>query len=283
MEQILPHAQRLNAEGPLVKSLWRLLAKVWYPVLTRMTRHLTISFLNYGYSGDQSRGPILELKHEDETDRACIQLYDHVTGSIGLGGLKVLEVSCGHGGGASYLARYRKPKSLHAIDRNPQAIRLCKKRHKVPGLTFSCGNAMSLKFPSGTFDAVVNIEASHCYPDLPDFFREVLRVLRPGGYFLYADFRDSNSDHATLQRQVRECDLEFVSQENISRQVVRGMQLNNARNLQLIERLVPAPLRKAARSFVGSEGSGIYQALESGSTVYFAYVLRKPIIARPTA
>ena len=101
---------------------------------------------------------------------------------------------------------------MHGIDRNPHAIRLCKQRHKVPGLTFSCGNAMSLQFAKNTFDAVVNVEASHCYPDLPHFFQEVLRVLRPGGYFLYADFRRSDPDHARLHRQVEQSDLQVIRQ-----------------------------------------------------------------------
>jgi ubiquinone/menaquinone biosynthesis C-methylase UbiE len=263
----------------VVKSLWRLLAKLWYPVLTRLTRHSSISFLNYGYSSDGSAAALPTLRLEDEADRICIQLYDHVARSAGLNGRKVLEVSCGHGGGASYLARYLGPSAVHAIDRNPHAIRLCKRRHKVPGLTFSCGNAMSLNFAKNTFDAVVNVEASHCYPDLPHFLREVLRVLRPGGYFLYADFRQTDPDHAALHRQVIQSDLEFISQENISRDVVRGMQLNSDRNLQLIRRLVPFPLRKAAMSFAGLKGSSIYQALQSGKTIYFLYVLRKPMAA----
>jgi SAM-dependent methyltransferase len=40
-----------------------------------------------------------------------------------------------------------------------------------------------------SFDAVINVEASHCYPSLPRFLAEVARVLRPGGHFLYADVR----------------------------------------------------------------------------------------------
>jgi ubiquinone/menaquinone biosynthesis C-methylase UbiE len=261
----------------IVVRLWQQLARLWYPVLTRLSlRHEPISFLNYGYAGDPSAA-LLHLEDRDEADRACIQLYDHVTGGIDLGGSRILEVSCGHGGGASYLARYLKPGSVHGIDRNPHAIRLCKQRHKVAGLTFSCGNAMSLKFARDTFDAVVNVEASHCYADLSHFFTEVGRVLRPGGYFFFADFRQAEPDHAVLHRQVQASDLEFISHENISHDVVRAMALNSDRYLRMIQKLVPRPLRKAAMSFAGLEGSGIYRALQSGKTVYFFYILRKPM------
>lgn len=266
----------VSISDPFTKSLWRLLAKLWYPVLTRLTRNSPVTFLNYGYSGKCNSAILPELKEEDEPDRICIQLYDHVARNVEMKGRKVLEVSCGHGGGASYLARYFEPDSVHGVDRNPHAIRLCKQRHKVSGLTFSCGNAMALNFARDTFDAVVNVEASHCYPDLSQFFREVTRVLRPGGYFLYADFRQSNPDHGVVQRQVEASSLDLVSQENISQDVLRGMKLNSERNLELIRTLVPMPLRRPARSFAGVKGSGIYRALESGETTYFFYVLRRP-------
>lgn len=38
-----------------------------------------------------------------------------------------------------------------------------------------------------SFDAVINVEAAHGYPDFPRFLAEVAPVLRPGGRFLYAD------------------------------------------------------------------------------------------------
>jgi len=47
----------------------------------------------------------IPLQPEDEPNRACIQLYHHVATQVPLRGMKVLEVSCGHGGGASYLTR----------------------------------------------------------------------------------------------------------------------------------------------------------------------------------
>ena len=51
------------------------------------------------------------------------------------------------------------------------------------------GNAESLPFPDESFDAVINVEASHAYPHFDRFLPELTRVLRPRGHFLYADFR----------------------------------------------------------------------------------------------
>ena len=47
------------------------------------------------------------------------------------------------------------------------------------------GDAQDLPFPDESFDAVINVEASHIYPNFERFLGEVARVLRPGGHFLY--------------------------------------------------------------------------------------------------
>lgn len=253
-------------------SLWRLL----YPSLTRLSRNSPIDFLNYGYAGNGPEETLPELKEPDELDRPCIQLYHRVVGAVDLRGLDVLEVSCGHGGGAAYVASYMRPQSMHAVDRNARGIELCKSRHQVEGLTFCRGNAVALEFPDGKFDAVINIEASHCYSDMPRFLCEVRRVLRPGGHFLYADFRQRNPHQAVLQRQLETCGLEVILCKDISSNVVRGMQLNTEKYRELVRQMIPKLFRKAAMAFAGVKGSAIYTRLETGETVYLCYHLRKP-------
>jgi SAM-dependent methyltransferase len=247
--------------------------KLWYPVLTRLTQEAGVTFLNYGYA-DGGAGPALEAR--DEPDRVCIQLYDRVAGAVDLRGLRVLEVSCGHGGGASYVARCLKPATMIGVDRNGRAVERCQAVHQVEGLTFSQGDAMALDFANGSFDAVVNVEASHCYPDVPRFLGEVARVLRPGGHLLYADFRDVGEARDRLHAQLVASGLEVVACEDISASVARGMELNTDRSLELIRTLVPRLLRRPARSFAGVTESPIYKALRSGATIYFRYVLLKP-------
>lgn len=255
------------------RRFWDLLWRLWYPLITRLAGDASITFLNYGYADDGAAGSTPRLDALDEPDRPCIQLYHRVVSAADLQGCDVLEVSCGHGGGASYLARYLHPRRLHGLDRNARAIALCRRRHQAPGLSFSRGNALALPFDDNAFDAVVNIEASHCYPDVPRFLSEVRRVLRPGGAFLYADFR--GGDRATLQRQLDESGLETVRCDDISRQVLRGMQLNTPKYRELIRHRVPNFLQKPAGAFAGIEGSVIYKSLESRETVYLCFHLRK--------
>src|SRR5437016_14665802 len=93
----------------------------------------------------------------------------YVAGSIDLKGLDVLEVGCGRGGGASYIMRYLKPKSMTGVDIAEKAIAFCKRYHTVEGLSFRYGDAESLPFDNNTFDVIVNIESSQCYGSIPRF------------------------------------------------------------------------------------------------------------------
>jgi ubiquinone/menaquinone biosynthesis C-methylase UbiE len=250
--------------------------KLWYPLLTRLTRSDPILFLNYGFAERGAAAtPRLALAEEDEPNRPCIQLYDSVVRPVDLRGRSVLEVSCGHGGGASFIARYAKPGAMYGVDRNARAVRLCEQRHDVPGLSFSCGDALALGFDDQSFDAVVNVEASHCYPDVSRFFREVVRVLRPGGHFLYADFRRRDPDSAVLHRRLEESGMEVLERQDITANVVGGMEANTEKYTELIRQFAPAWLRKTATRFAGVVGSPIHRDLASGETVYLRYVLRK--------
>ena len=157
------------------KAIWQL----WYPFLTRRLKSEEVLFLNYAFETDPPIG--LPLNAEDEPNRACIQLYHHVASQVELRGRDVLEVSCGHGGGASWITRTMQPASYTGLDLNPTGVRFCQQRHQVPGLKFIQGDAQKLPFADNSLDAVINVEASHCYPDFPGFLREVARVLKPGG------------------------------------------------------------------------------------------------------
>jgi SAM-dependent methyltransferase len=179
-----PYGPRIpRAIQPLVGMLT---TKYLLPLGTRQFGD-DVVFFNFGYEEDPPMG--LPLSPSDEPDRYCIQLY-HVTASqTDLTGKRLLEVSCGAGGGASYIMRNLGPASYTGLDLNPASIDMCRERHRLRGLDFVRGNAQNLPFPDQTFDAVINVEASHQYPDFPRFLDEVARVLRPGGHFMYADSR----------------------------------------------------------------------------------------------
>ncbi len=169
----------------------RLTTKYLLPLGTRQVGDEVV-FFNFGYEEDPPMA--LPLAATDEPNRYCIQLY-HVTASqVDLAGKKVLEISCGAGGGASYIMRNLGPASYTGLDLNPASIDKCRDRHQLPGLDFVQGDAENLPFPDQSFDAVINVEASHQYPHFRRFLTEVARVLGPGGHFLYTDSRRAPVD-----------------------------------------------------------------------------------------
>ena len=244
----------------------------WYPFLSRRLDAEDLTCLNYGYEEDPPMA--LPLAASDEPNRFGIQLYHRTATQADLNGKQVLEVSCGHGGGASYLVRTLRPASYTGLDFNADGIALCRKRHILPGLDFVHGNAESLPFADQSFDAVINVEASHAYPQLPRFLAEVVRVLRPGGHFLYADLRNraefSSWDTALVDTPMRQ-----VSARVINADVLRGMEKNSQRSLDVIGRALPAFLRPFARRFAGVPGTWIYRDLESGKIEYRMYCFSK--------
>ncbi|WP_294389112.1 phthiotriol/phenolphthiotriol dimycocerosates methyltransferase [Prosthecobacter sp.] len=260
--------ERLFSIAPIRKAIWRL----WYPFLTRRLRGEEVLFLNYAFETDPPVG--LQLDPADEPNRACIQLYHHVASQIDLQGKEVLEVSCGHGGGASWLTRTMQPASYTGLDLNPTGIAFCQKRHQVVGLSFVQGDAQKLPFPDSSLDAVINVEASHCYPDFPGFLAEVARVLRPGGHFLYADFRfrDQWSD---WEQAIDGAPLDIMQTRDIREEVLRGMDCNAARSEALICQRLPGFLHSLGHDFAGLPGSRVYEALKSHELSYRSWCFRK--------
>jgi ubiquinone/menaquinone biosynthesis C-methylase UbiE len=246
--------------------------KVWYPFLTRRLDAEEVTFLNYGYEEDPPLS--LPLDESDEPNRYGIQLYQQTATQVDLSGKKVLEVSCGHGGGAAYLTRTLKPASYTGLDYNPDGVAYCQKHHNLAGLDFVHGDAEHLPFPDESFDAVLNVEASHTYPRLSRFLAEVSRVLRPGGHLLYADFR-VRSEFPGWDATLADAALRQVSMRVINAQVVRSLDKNSQRSLDLISHRMPAFLRPFGRRFAGLPGTTFYQQIENGNAEYRIYCFTK--------
>jgi SAM-dependent methyltransferase len=229
-------------------------------------------FLNYGYEEDPPMG--IPLEEGDEPQRFFIQLYHRTATQTDLSGKKVLEVSCGHGGGSSYLTRTLKPASYTGLDLNPAGIEFCKRRHVLPGLDFVHGDAENLPFPDESFDALLNVEASHLYPHLPRFLAEVARVLAPGGHFLYADFC-RRSGVAEWEAALDAAQMRLVSHAVIDAEVLRGNEKNAPRKHALISRPGTAMPRGLTRYASDMTDWAFNGALQRGEFTYRVYCFQK--------
>jgi ubiquinone/menaquinone biosynthesis C-methylase UbiE len=245
-----------------------------YSAITAVLKDEDVAFLNYGYAPLDGSPMALALEQSDEADRYSIQLYYRVAGATDLSGKNVLEIGCGRGGGASFIARYLGPTSMTAVDLSPRAVRYCQRRHQVRNLKFLEGDAENLQLPSASFDAVVNVESSHCYPSFERFLGEVARVLRPGGMFLFADLR-ARHDVVQTREQLRQR-FAVVEEEAITPNVVRALDLDSDRRRALIRKRTPKLLHKHLQTFASVNGTPVFDAFRSGTLQYVRFVLQKP-------
>lgn len=101
---------------------------------------------------------------------------------------KILD--CGCGGGANIKALLRKcPKGIvKGVDYSAVSVEKARKVNRAAIGDGRCvvwqGSVTELIFASKWFDAVTAFETVYFWPDLPQSFREIYRVLKPGGTFL---------------------------------------------------------------------------------------------------
>ncbi len=257
-----------NLRPRLVTGFYRLM----YSGISVMMKPDDSAFLNYGFSPVDADAERLRLDAGDEPDRYSIQLYHRVASAWPIAGRDVVEVGCGRGGGASFVVRTFRPASYTGIDLSQRSVDLCRKRHRLPGLKFEQGNAEDLPLPSQSCDVVLNVESSHCYPSFERFAKEVARVLRPGGRFLFADFR-GRPGVPELRSQFEKY-FEIVEEEPINPQILRALELDSERRVALIRKRAPKFLYSAMEAFASVDGSPMFNAFASGDLQYMRFVLK---------
>lgn len=248
--------------------------KQWYQFLARSYQTKDWNFMNYGYAplGDHTAG--IYLDKTDADNRFGIQLYHHIACTIDLRDLNVLEVGSGRGGGADYITRYLKPKKMVGVDFSENAVKFCNRNYVFNGLSFDIGNAESLPFADNSFDVVINVESSHCYGSMDAFLGQVKRVLREGGYFLFADLR-SKENIGVLRETLYKSGLTLIKETDITLNIVEALKLDNDRKTTLIKKTIHKPLVQSFLEFAGTKDSKIYEKFNNGETIYQSFVLQK--------
>jgi ubiquinone/menaquinone biosynthesis C-methylase UbiE len=190
-----------------------------------------------------------DARHSDGQSE---QLYYYTLSKIPrpqTGERRILEVGCGNGAGLNFLSRTEPRSAFVGLDISGHAVNRANDRYsRQHALEYVQGDAEELPFKDGEFDAVINVESAHNYPNLGKFLAEVARVLRPGGYFSQVDaFTDVRL--AAMQRCKGDCadrlsfqqgeDITPYVKESIRRRMVPGSMFH--RHMKESLRTIPWP------------------------------------------
>jgi ubiquinone/menaquinone biosynthesis C-methylase UbiE len=276
-------ATRGNAPRPPRASLWQRLwrrpffKRGFYEIVGLvLLRNRGLQMLNCGYA-DEDEGT-LELPPPAQAERFAYQLYQRVGSAVTLTGRDVLEVGCGAGAGARFLATTMQPRSYLGTDASRMLIRAARRTAGPDGLSFRVARIDRLPLSDAMFDVVLAVEATHALPDKGAGLREIARVLRPGGAVAVADFfYRRETSPSSLQRfhaGLASARLRVERELDWTRQACRALEQDSPRRFAAIERL-PRWARKAALAFAGTTESPLYQQLRDGRAVYRHFVLRR--------
>jgi ubiquinone/menaquinone biosynthesis C-methylase UbiE len=151
-------------------------------------------------------------------DRAMLSLFSDVTLAAGLG-TSVADVGCGTGRLEPYLAA--RGLTPRGIDLSPEMVRVARRDH--PGFGFEVADLRKLPFGDASLaGAVCWYSLMYLAPhDRPAGFRELARVVKPGGYLVTA-FKAGDSHVRRAGRSTGlgvEFDVYWLSPQEMERRV----------------------------------------------------------------
>ncbi len=133
-----------------------------------------------------------------------------ITRDIDLVGKRVLDIGCGTGGPSILLAREMGVTGVVAVDVEPHLLGHAVKNAEKAGvgnkIEFRLVEAGPLPFEDNRFDVVFSKDALVHIADKEELFREVLRVLRPGGEFVASDWL-GGANTTTAPEWARLCEV----------------------------------------------------------------------------
>lgn len=137
-----------------------------------------------------------EVVHGKE-NRLVLKLEDWHQNALNflppLQGLSILEVGCGPGDFAIYLAS--QGANVTAVDFSPKAIEIAQEKTSCQEkcVNFQVADAQSLPFDSNSFDLVVSCECLEHVPTPQLALNEISRVLKPSGKLVLTTENYSNA------------------------------------------------------------------------------------------
>jgi tocopherol O-methyltransferase len=211
----------------------------------------------------------LFLRGDESPKQAQEQMIAHCAERGGIArGASVLDVGCGLGATAIYLAQ-RWGCNVRGITISPKQARRARKNAERAGVLHQveiiCGDAEALDLPEAAYDVVWTMESSEHFADRAAYFRKAARALKPGGALVVAAWTgDPASERVrkvarwglcagiqTAQQyaeQIAAAGLELRAQEDLTAQVARTWEIctRRARWLWPVKQVLPRRHREFA-------------------------------------
>ena len=123
---------------------------------------------------------------------------------------KVLELAAGTGRLTQHLVRrLANPEQLFVTDLNPDMLAIAKEKLDHGGLQFQAEDMQQLSFEDQSFDLVICQYGVMFPPDKAQVFREMQRVLKPGGSSSSAPGTALGKSRFSISCLMRSCCLFF--------------------------------------------------------------------------
>ncbi len=108
----------------------------------------------------------------------------HAVARMGLvAGAHVLDIGCGIGGAARYIATQTGCR-VTGVDLTPEFIDVARRLTELTGLddrvAYECASALDMPFEDGAFDAAITLHVAMNIPERAALYGETARVLKPG-------------------------------------------------------------------------------------------------------
>jgi SAM-dependent methyltransferase len=216
-------------------------------------------FLNYGYLPTDAHNESAFTIRDGTFNANSVRLVFEVIGSVDLNDCTVVEIGCGRGGNSALVAEKFNAQVI-GIDMSPEAIAFCSKTHN--NVDFRVGDALNIPLNDASCDAIINVESSHSYGNLPKFLNEIRRICRPGGWFLHTDFLSVEDwDHVTTRLKA----LGFATESD--RDITANVLASRDQASSNYEQVYGDGSARVA-NFLALPGSSIYEQMRAGLLEY---------------